>query len=215
MDIHNQSGKNNYFWKGGKSTFRCVECGKDFKDYHRRRADRKFCSIECGYKNKERRTLVNCEHCGVEFETKIYELERGKSKFCSKSCARLAVSNEISKRFKGRAKSLEHRMKISKSNKKTKAPLRKQDRDALRDIRKSFEMNEWRRLVFKRDDYTCQLCGIRGGDLNAHHVLSFVNFPKYRLEVDNGITYCEECHGILTGILMTGDIFQPLPQLSA
>jgi len=210
----NQTGTNNPYWKGGKSIFKCVECGKEFKDYHRKWADRKFCSIECGYKNKERRTSVNCKHCGVEFEVFIYNLNRGRGRFCSMSCAKLFVADEVSERFKGKPKSLEHRRKLSESNKETKAPLRKQDRNVLRDIRKSFEMNEWRRLVFKRDDYTCQLCGVRGGDLNAHHILSFVNFPKYRLEIDNGITYCEECHEILTGILMTGDIFQLLPQLN-
>lgn len=199
------------------ANFKCVECGKEFKDYHRKRADRKFCSTECGYENKRRRTVTECEYCGVEFEAWIYNLKRGKSKYCSRLCfSRWKSENWVGENnpHHGETKSLDHRRKISDSNKRTKAPLRNPDRDTLRDIRKSFDMNEWRKLVFKRDNYTCQLCSVRGGKLNAHHILSFKDYPEYRFNVDNGITYCKECHGIISSISNSGDIFQPLPRFN-
>jgi 5-methylcytosine-specific restriction endonuclease McrA len=56
------------------------------------------------------------------------------------------------------------------------------------------EYYEWRRNVFERDDFTCQICGIRGSKLNAHHIQSFAKFPDLRTDVSNGVTLCSSCH---------------------
>jgi hypothetical protein len=53
---------------------------------------------------------------------------------------------------------------------------------------------EWQRKVFKRDSYTCQCCGKRGGNLNAHHLYNFAEYENLRYEVTNGTTLCEPCH---------------------
>lgn len=53
---------------------------------------------------------------------------------------------------------------------------------------------EWQRNVFERDNYTCQCCGKRGGNLNAHHLYNFAEYEDLRYEVENGITLCEKCH---------------------
>ncbi len=53
---------------------------------------------------------------------------------------------------------------------------------------------EWKNKVFKRDNYTCQCCGKRGGNLNAHHLYNFAEYEDLRYDVDNGITFCEHCH---------------------
>lgn len=64
-----------------------------------------------------------------------------------------------------------------------------------RDIIKSKqEYKDWRKEVFRRDGYTCVRCLERGGDLNAHHILSFTGFSKERFKVDNGATLCVPCH---------------------
>lgn len=52
---------------------------------------------------------------------------------------------------------------------------------------------DWRINVFKRDDYTCQICGQIGGELRANHIKRFVDYPELRLELDNGITICRSC----------------------
>lgn len=53
---------------------------------------------------------------------------------------------------------------------------------------------EWIRKVFERDNYTCQCCGKRGGNLNAHHLYNFSEHKDLRYDINNGITLCEKCH---------------------
>lgn len=69
-------------------------------------------------------------------------------------------------------------------------------------IRKSFEYEEWRRNVFKKDNYTCQHCGKVGGWLEADHIKLFSIHDKLRFDVSNGQTLCEKCHDIKTALDM-------------
>lgn len=52
----------------------------------------------------------------------------------------------------------------------------------------------WRTTVFERDAYTCQMCGERGGMLNAHHIKPWKDYPTLRHDIANGITLCLHCH---------------------
>lgn len=61
-------------------------------------------------------------------------------------------------------------------------------------LRKSFEFKQWRELVFKRDDWTCQECKVKGGRLHPHHLKSFSEFIDLRFDINNGLTLCESCH---------------------
>lgn len=53
---------------------------------------------------------------------------------------------------------------------------------------------EWRTMVYGRDNFTCQMCGVRGVYFQAHHILPCRDFPDLRFSVDNGITLCLPCH---------------------
>lgn len=61
-------------------------------------------------------------------------------------------------------------------------------------LRHSAAYREWRTAVFERDDYTCQECGDRGGELNADHIKTFAHHPDLRFELSNGRTLCVPCH---------------------
>ena len=56
------------------------------------------------------------------------------------------------------------------------------------------EQQKWSAAIRERDNYTCQNCGRRGGDLQAHHVLSWSKHPELRFELFNGVTLCIPCH---------------------
>ena len=52
----------------------------------------------------------------------------------------------------------------------------------------------WRESVYLHNNYTCQGCGQRGGDLNAHHVIPYAEDKRLRYVPSNGITLCVKCH---------------------
>lgn len=71
-------------------------------------------------------------------------------------------------------------------------PLRKK-------MGRSPEYRQWREEVFKRDNYTCQICKKRSSarnplTLNADHIKPFNLYPELRLSLENGRTLCLECH---------------------
>lgn len=61
-------------------------------------------------------------------------------------------------------------------------------------FRNRVEYKRWRTKVFERDNYTCKLCGKRGGYLNVDHIKPFSLYPKLRVEINNGRTLCISCH---------------------
>lgn len=57
------------------------------------------------------------------------------------------------------------------------------------------DYNEWRKEVYERDDYTCQVCLDKSHTrLRAHHIYNFADYPSMRFDVQNGITCCVFCH---------------------
>ena len=75
-------------------------------------------------------------------------------------------------------------------------------------IKQNCKYRQWRSEVFTRDDFTCQVCGQRGGAINADHIKSFslildennIKTVENALaceelwNINNGRTLCEECH---------------------
>ena len=75
-------------------------------------------------------------------------------------------------------------------------------------IYRSDIFRNWRKEVFKRDNWTCQECGVIGGSLQAHHIKSFSDIIKDNQiktledalkceelgDINNGVCLCIECH---------------------
>ncbi len=56
------------------------------------------------------------------------------------------------------------------------------------------EYRLWREKVFTRDNWTCVLCGERGGKLHADHIKPYNLHPELRYDLTNGRTLCVPCH---------------------
>lgn len=75
-------------------------------------------------------------------------------------------------------------------------------------IRRMKEYLDWREKVFKRDNFTCQKCGVSKVYVTAHHIKAFAKILKeYEIknvsdarkcdelwDISNGQTLCESCH---------------------
>lgn len=54
--------------------------------------------------------------------------------------------------------------------------------------------NTMQKTIFERDDYTCQLCGKKGGYLQVDHIKDWADYPDLRFKEDNCRTLCMSCH---------------------
>lgn len=60
--------------------------------------------------------------------------------------------------------------------------------------RTRLEYKLFRETVFKRDDFRCLDCGVRGVQLEVHHIYPFSLYPRLRYTSENGVTLCKNCH---------------------
>lgn len=71
-------------------------------------------------------------------------------------------------------------------------------------LRCSKEWKMWRLAVFRRDNFTCQICKMVKGNLHPHHierVVDCINNEKLEeiFNIDNGLTVCISCHKKIHG----------------
>lgn len=119
---------------------------------------------------KNAQIIKSCLVCGKTFITYPSREEVGRGITCSRACALRSRKNERHPRWKGGVSVESRRM------------------------RSSLAFKEWRKAVFDRDDYTCQMCGKRGTYLHPHHISQYALDVERRFDVTNGITYCKSCH---------------------
>jgi len=124
-----------------------------------------------------------CPVCNKQYTVRKNRM----AKYCSSKCYWTALI--------GREVPVEQRRKMAASRKGNKSHLWKGGKTSeARLLRTVLEYRLWRESVYKRDDYTCQFCGQRGGRLNADHIKRFAEYPELRFAIDNGRTLCEPCH---------------------
>lgn len=116
-----------------------------------------------------------CQSCTNEFIVYPYRIET--AKYCSRKCT-----------YK------EHGQKVAGA----KSNLWKGGITRLYNSRMTPEYKEWRISVFRRDNFTCQMCFSIGKNLQANHIKKWSDYPELRFVVNNGITLCKDCHHRIT-----------------
>lgn len=160
----------------------CTVCNKKFK---RKPGQFKssifYCSKEC-YVNSPKperkidRIKINCDNCGKRIEILKCQTKGKNNIYCSSKCRNISHG----KLYKGKNHpnfnpnlSLEERITNRKYN----------------------EYYEWRKKIYKNNNFTCQSCGDdKGGNLIAHHLNSYRVNKKLRTSLENGVTLCKKCH---------------------
>lgn len=95
--------------------------------------------------------------------------------------------------MKGRKHTLKTRKKISMSLTGDKK-FNGFHLSRLGKLRRSLKSETWKKVVFERYNYTCQITKERGGKLAVHHIYPFSQYPGLRFEPDNGIVILNKLH---------------------
>lgn len=179
----------------------CLFCGKNFKTYEcvLSKGRGSYCSLSCKYSGMVDRKLSP--------ETRQKISEGNKNKVLSKETRDKISLSRTGKKYplasiakRKENLSIETRKKRSEAKLGEKSHFWKGGITKINlTIRNSLEYRLWRESVFKRDNYTCQICGVHSGNgkmvkLNADHIKSFAYYPELRFSLDNGRTLCEPCH---------------------
>lgn len=179
--------------------------------------------IDCG-QEVSKRGVRRCKKCNDVFHSlnkDTYNSKCNTMGFAGKRHSKEA-KKKISRALTGKKLSLEHRKNISEAICGVNHPKYIDGRTSLvYRIRGLVESDNWRLAVLKRDNYTCQDYGKRGGsDLEAHHKKAFVTILNEFLQeynqfspledkeilvrlslnynpfwnINNGETLCQDCH---------------------
>lgn len=158
----------------------CRTCGKDFEYYRStlRGKSGKFCSKKCIKITPWNRGIVEKNYCLV-----CGKLIRAWNKYCSQECFRV-VSSPASHLPKPRFGADNPAWKGGVVSETVK-------------LRNKFA-KQISHLVFRRDNYTCQICGVAGGILHADHLDKWCDNKESRFDVSNCRTLCRPCHYLVT-----------------
>lgn len=184
--------------------FTCKQCNKEFEKNVSasttapgQTTTLEFCSRSCSAGSRRTSVDVTCLFCKKTF--KVWPSRLKTKKFCSIKCY-------------GGQQSVDRKGIVVNPggtpwNKGKKNPRWAKENNpnwsggvtkANDLIRKSDKYKEWRKAVFERDNYTCQICSAKGSEknvtLNADHISPFALYPNLRFDIDNGRTLCVECH---------------------
>jgi len=153
---------------------RCEKCGGREKftlEYVEQYFEKQKCKLlEKEYINNSTKMKYRCS-CGDISKITFNHFKKGQR--CMK-CASKSRSGENNHNYNS---DLTDEEREKNKNRTTKAPYRR-----------------WRLKIYKKNHFVCQKCFQKGKYLNAHHIASWRNNKKIRLNKNNGITFCEDCH---------------------
>jgi len=190
-----EQGANNPSWKGGqpgKTSRTCDQCGKSFSRYEtarQRNASHHFCCRKCSdewhrgpnHYNWQRPALnvpfelvLTCEQCGTKYREREVWARHRRHHFCSRECFYQWHRGSNHANWRGGI-----------------AAVYEAERKAWE---QRAEYIGWRtRALLGHVD--CRLCCEASAEpLHVHHILSFKDYPEYRVDDRNALVLCRRCH---------------------
>lgn len=176
-------------YKSKRIKCKCEYCGENIikTSFEYNKKKHHFCNKECYDKWQHENIkgenaanwqggnkIVRCDYCNKEYEIIQAKLKQ-EHHFCSREC-----------QGKWRSENL-----IKENNPCWNPNLTDEEREKGRRIE---GLKEWKNEVMIRDNYTCQITGKRGGDLNVHHLNSYHWDKEHRTDINNGITISKKIH---------------------
>lgn len=195
----------------------CVYCGESFIS---KRSD----AISCGKRDiihRQNESVVyvdvNCVFCNKSFKKRTGDYNRteksGKKHFCSKECSanshyvelKCSTCGKVYRRKKSRIYGKEYNFCSREcQDKNIDYILRGNEHYFYKDGKSSGNRGKgWKRIrkqIRKRDNNTCQHCGITKDELNreldVHHVIPYRKFKNSEEanSLENLIALCPSCH---------------------
>lgn len=177
----NRVGNKNHCWSGGTCKRICSVCGSEFETYPSsiKKGWGKYCSRKCMgiWRSKNligeksplwKRIKATCPICNNEYYVMPCYAKKKRGKYCSKKCygqwRSTTIRREKHPNWKGD---------------NCIAPIAKR-------IKWSDKYKDWRSKIFIRDDFTCQDCGVRGGELHPHHKDKTFSFDLTHSQLHSG-----------------------------
>lgn len=210
VDIGKQFGKDHttiYYWakkfgikplQKAKQEFICPVCKKPFVKAIYKERQTTYCSQPCAYRGrtlgttkrkvkrpyniKKKATKITkvCVWCGKMFD--VFKTNKSQ-KFCSKEC----VWKRLSETMRG------------ENN-----PAWVDGSSYTRRCHRGHDWDKKRKKCYARDEYTCQVCGVRCvgrralNESNGHRLIQAHHIVPYKATQDNSpnnlITLCASCH---------------------
>lgn len=149
-------------------------------------------------KTEDRWVKKFCLECGIAFKRLKSNPKRP---FHSRDCYKQYFakhSKEWNDRT-GKGHDIKTRIKISmtlqgiKNRKQWKGFSQSENRLQRERFRDTIQ-----RQVLERDNYTCQICGIKGKSMQVDHIQTWAEYTELRFNMNNCRTLCIECHYKIT-----------------
>jgi len=199
-------------------TVYCQECGKAIETIPCLINRKKYCSRRCANIVANRKANISpkregrkahngsCDYCGNPIQIKPWQVRDFKLHFCSRKCS--ALGHRIPGTYTQQPCAYCGKLYEVSFHQLTKRGSRYCSRECMNNgtrTRKIALAYYWRNIaaqVRKRDNYTCQLCGIQQSrGLHVHHKIpaldfSIEQFPQANA-LSNLITLCVRCHRLV------------------
>ena len=172
-----RSGSNNANWVGGLPS--CLDCQIKLKDFR----------------------SIRCRDCNAKTASTVFK--KGVVPYMKGKHHTEEAKEKNRQSTLGTRLSYETRLKMSLAQKELvtngKHHFWKGGINSLNHSERQLQMKTvkyrwWRDQVFRRDNYTCQFCGITKTYLEADHIKPWSQYPSLRFNINNGRTLCKPCH---------------------